>query len=102
MYEEDEIRLKHHAAASAEAATAAVEHQWGKGMFTREWAALLFAVVSFVTAQIIVVSLHYRATRLTQAAEEIKLARGLYSEFYLDGKSYIPIASAIEFLPEAL
>ncbi len=96
MYEEDEIRLKHHAAASAEAATAAVEHQWGKGVFTREWAALLFAVVSFVTAQIIVVSLHYRATRLTQAAEEIKLARGLYSEFYLDGKSYIPIASAIE------
>ncbi len=96
MPEEDEIRLKHHAAASAEAAAAAVEHQWGKGSITREWAALLFAVVSFVIAQIIVVTLHYRATRLTQATEEVKLARGLYSEFYLDGKSYIPIANAIE------
>jgi hypothetical protein len=84
-----------HATGRAEAA-AATAHPYRLGAFTREWAALLFAVVSFVIAQLIVVTLHYRATRLTHATEEIKLARGLYSEFYLDGKSYIPIVNAIE------
>jgi hypothetical protein len=29
-----------------------------------------------------VVTLHYRATRLSHQTEEIKLARDLYSEFY--------------------
>ena len=96
VYEEDEIRLKHYAPASAEAAAGKVKRWWGNGLLTREWVALLFAVVSFVIAQIIVVTLHYRATRLTQATDEVKLARDLYSEFYLNGKSYIPIASAIE------
>lgn len=67
-----------------------------KARFTREWAALLFAVVSFIIAQIVVVALHYRATRLTHETEEIKLARELYREFYLQEKSYLQIASAIE------
>jgi hypothetical protein len=67
-----------------------------QGRFTREWGALLFAVVSFVIAQFIVVALHYRATRLTHETEEIKLARELYREFYLQEKSYLQIAGAIE------
>lgn len=64
--------------------------------FTREWGALLFAVVSFVIAQIVVVSLHYRATRLEHQSQEIQLARGLYREFYLEEKPYLQIANAIE------
>ena len=53
-------------------------------------------VVSFIIAQLIVVTLHYRATRLTHETEEIKLARELYREFYLQEKSYLQIAGAIE------
>jgi hypothetical protein len=94
--EDDETRLKHHATASAEAAAAAAETPPPKGRFGREWAALLFAVVSFIIAQLIVVTLHYRATRLTHETEEIKLARELYREFYLNEKSYLQIAGAIE------
>ena len=58
--------------------------------------ALLFAVISFIIAQLIVVTLHYRAARLTHETEEIKLARELYREFYLQEKSYLQIAGAIE------
>ena len=54
-----------------------LEGQPRKGPFTREWAALLFAVISFIVAQLIVVTLHYRATRLTHETEEIKLARAV-------------------------
>lgn len=85
-----------HAIASAEASARALDAPLRKGPFTREWAALLFAVVSFIIAQIVVVTLHYRATRLTHQTEEIKLARELYREFYLQEKSYLQIASAIE------
>jgi len=85
---------------SAEAATAtAIEHgpqARPQRSFTREWAALLFAVTSFVIAQIVVVTLHYRATRLHHETEEIQLARGLYREFYLEEKRYLQIANAIE------
>lgn len=91
---EDETPLDH-AAASTKAASAAAETP-PKGRFGREWAALLFAVVSFIIAQLIVVTLHYRATRLTHETEEIKLARELYREFYLNEKSYLQIAGAIE------
>jgi hypothetical protein len=94
--EDDETRLKHHATASAEAAAAAAETTPPKRRFGREWAALLFAVVSFIIAQLIVVTLHYRSTRLTHETEEIKLARDLYREFYLNEKSYLQIAGAIE------
>ena len=92
---EDETPLDH-ATASAEAAAAAAEAPRSKGLFSREWAALLFAVISFIIAQLIVVTLHYRATRLTHETEEIKLARELYREFYLQEKSYLQIAGAIE------
>jgi hypothetical protein len=92
--EDDETRLKHHATASAEAAAA--ETTPPKRRFRREWAALLFAVVSFIIAQLIVVTLHYRSTRLTHETEEIKLARDLYREFYLNEKSFLQIAGAIE------
>jgi len=64
--------------------------------FSREWAALLFAVVSFVIAQIIVVALHYRLTRINQGTEEVKLVRELSRQFYLQEKSYLAIAGAIE------
>jgi hypothetical protein len=94
--EEEETRLKHHATASAEAAASVAEHQWHKGRLSREWLALLFAVASFIVAQIVVVTLHYRATRLTHETEEIKLARDLYREFYLQEKPYLQIANAIE------
>jgi hypothetical protein len=94
--EEDETRLKHHATASAEAAAAAAETTPPKRRFGREWAALLFAVISFIVAQLIVVSLHYRSTRLAHETEEIKLARDLYREFYLNEKSYLQIAGTIE------
>jgi hypothetical protein len=53
-------------------------------------------VVSFIIAQLIAVTLHYRATRLTHETEEIKFARELYREFYLQEKSYLQIAGAIE------
>ena len=85
-----------HATASAEASAAVLERQSHKGSLTRQWGALLFAVVSFVIAQLIVVTLHYRATRLTHETEEIKLARELYREFYLQEKSYLQIAGTIE------
>lgn len=63
---------------------------------TREWLALLFAVISFVVAQIIVVSLHYRSTRINQGTEQVKLVREMYRQFYLDEKSNLQIAGAIE------
>jgi hypothetical protein len=94
--EDDDERLKHHAVASAEATAVAAERQWHKGLLSREWAALLFAVISFVVAQIIVVTLHYRATRLTHQTEEVKLARDLYKEFYIQEKPYLQVANAIE------
>jgi hypothetical protein len=94
--EDDDERLKHHAVASAEATAIVAERQWHKGLFSREWAALLFAVASFIVAQIIVVTLHYRATRLTHQTEEIKLARDLYKEFYLQEKPYLQVANSIE------
>jgi hypothetical protein len=94
--EDDDERLKHHAVASAEATAGVAERQWHKGIFSREWAALLFAVISFVVAQIVVVTLHYRATRLTHETEEIKLARDLYKEFYIQEKPYLQVANAIE------
>jgi hypothetical protein len=92
---EKDVRLDH-ATASAEASAAVLERQSPKGSLTRQWGALLFAVVSFVIAQMIVVMLHYRATRLDHETVEIKLARELYGEFYLQEKSYLQIASAIE------
>lgn len=88
-----------HATMSAEAAATALEHgphERPQRSFTREWAALLFALVSFMIAQIVVVTLHYRATRLDHETEEIQLARGLYREFYLEEKPYLQIANAIE------
>jgi hypothetical protein len=87
---------------SAEAAAATAlehgpqQHPQHRGSFTREWGALLFALVSFMIAQIVVVTLHYRATRLDHETEEIQLARGLYREFYLEEKPYLQIANAIE------
>ncbi len=53
-------------------------------------------MVSFVIAQITVVALHYRSTRLDHDTQEIRLARELYGEFYLQEKSYLQIAGAIE------
>jgi hypothetical protein len=91
---EDETPLDH--ATSSATAAAAAKAPAPKRPFTREWAALLFAVVSFIVAQLILVTLHYRATRLTHETEEIKLARELYREFYLQEKSYLQIAGAIE------
>lgn len=77
-------------------APAALERRPRKIPITREWAALLFAVMSFVVAQFIVVTLHYRLTRINHETEEVKLARDLYREFYLQEKSYLQIAGAIE------
>lgn len=81
---------------SSGAGTPAATPQPPKFRFNREWAALLFAVVSFVAAQIVVVTLHYRSTRISHATEEIKLARELHRQFYLQEKSYLQIAGAIE------
>lgn len=93
---DEELRLKHHAVAAAEGAAVAAEQQWHKGLLSREWLALLFAVLSFITAQIIVVTLHYRNSKLDHQTEEVKLARDLSSEFYSDQKPYLRIANAIE------
>jgi hypothetical protein len=94
--EEEETRLKHHAEASAEVAAATAAHQWRHGRLSREWVALLFAVASFIIAQIIVVTLHFRATGITHETEQIKLARDLYKEFYVEQKPYLQVANAIE------
>jgi hypothetical protein len=96
----DETPLEHATMSAEAAASTALEQgpqqrQQHRG-FTREWGALLFAVVSFVIAQIVVVSLHYRATRLEHQSQEIQLARGLYREFYLEEKPYLQIANGIE------
>lgn len=93
---DEELRLKHHAVAAAEGAAVAAEQQWHKGLLTREWLALLFAVASFITAQIIVVTLHYRNSKLDHQTEEVKLARDLSSEFFSEQKPYLRIANAIE------
>jgi hypothetical protein len=87
---------KSRAAADPEAVAAATEPKPPRRLFSREWAALLFAVVSFVIAQIIVVTLHYRLTRINQGTEEVKLVRELYRQFYLQEKSYLQIAGGIE------
>ena len=89
---DEELRLKHHGVASAETVAVAAEQQWHKGLLSREWLALLFAVTSFVLAQIIV----RRNARLDHQTEEVKLARDLSSEFYSDQKPYMRIANAIE------
>lgn len=52
--------------------------------------------MSFVIAQIVIVTLHYRSTRITQATEEVKLIRELSRQFYLQEKPYLEIAGAIE------
>jgi hypothetical protein len=93
---DEELRLKHHAVASAETVAAAAEEQWHKGLLSREWLALLFAVMSFVIAQIIVVTLHHRNSKLDHQTEEVKLARDLSSEFFSEQKPYLRIANAIE------
>lgn len=93
---DEELRLKHHALASAETVAVAAEQQWHKGLLSREWLALLFAVSSFVIAQMLVVTLHYRNTKLDHQTEEVKLARDLSGEFYSDQKPYLRIANAIE------
>jgi hypothetical protein len=49
-----------------------------------------------VIAQIIVMTLHYRLTRINQRTEEVKLVRELYRQFYLQEKSYLQIAGGIE------
>jgi hypothetical protein len=92
---EDEARLEHHGAATAETSAATLRPQL-HGKLSREWAALLFAVVSFVIAQIVIVSLHYRATRLQHQNQEIQLTRDLAREFYLEGNTRLQVANAIE------
>ncbi|MGH6735803.1 MAG: DUF4760 domain-containing protein [Methyloceanibacter sp.] len=82
--------------ASAEAAAAEVEKQWHRGLLSREWVALIFGIVSFVIAQIVVVALHYKAAELTHQSEEIQLSRDLYREFYSGEKPYLKIANAVE------
>ena len=96
MKKDEELRLKHHALASAEMVAVAAEQQWHKGLLSLEWLALLFAVSSFVIAQILVIKLHYRNTKLDHQTEEVKLARDLSGEFYSDQKPYLRIANAIE------
>jgi hypothetical protein len=93
---DDKVPQDHAAPASADASGAAPTGPTRTSAFPREWIALLFAVVSFVVAQFIVVGLHYRLTRLNHEAEEVRLARELYREFYLQEKSYLQIAGAIE------
>jgi hypothetical protein len=96
LKQEEELRLKHHAVASAEDAASAAERRWPRLRLTREWAALLFAVVSFVCAQIMVVTLHLRSTRLDHQTQEIQLTRDLAQEFFQPDKPYLKIAGAIE------
>ncbi|MGH6867040.1 MAG: hypothetical protein ACREDO_12965 [Methyloceanibacter sp.] len=43
--------------------------------------ALIFGIVSFVIAEIVIVSLHVKSAQLTHEAEEIQLAHDLYREF---------------------
>jgi hypothetical protein len=95
LKKDEELRLKNHALASAETVAVAAEQQWHKGLLSREWLALLFAVSSFVIAQILVITLHYRNTKLDHQTEEVKLARDLSGEFYSDQKPYLRIANAI-------
>ena len=73
-----------------------IPRQPWRARFSRQWAALAFAVVSFVIAQIVVVAVNYRATRLEHEIQEVQLARDLYREFYLGEKPYLQIANAIE------
>lgn len=80
----------------AAASTAPIPPPERSRLLSREWLALLFTIISFVVAQIIVVSLHYRLTRINQATEQVKLVREMYKQFYLDEKSYLQIAGAIE------
>lgn len=96
MKKEEDLRLKHHATASAEAAAGVAEKQWRAGGLSREWAALIFGIASFVIAQIVVVSLHLQSARLSHETQEIQLVRDLYREFYLENKSYLQVANAIE------
>jgi hypothetical protein len=43
-----------------------------------------------------VVTLHFRATGIAHETEQIKLARDLYKEFYVQEKPYLQVANAIE------
>jgi hypothetical protein len=92
----DKARLEHHAVASAEKASGVAEKQWHRGLLAREWTALLFGILSFMIAQIVVVSLHVQSTRLSHETEEIQLARDLYREFYAKDAGYLQVANAIE------
>ena len=76
--------------------TAEAEPAPRKIVFTREWLALLFAVASFVIAQLVSVTLHYRLTRVNHETSEIQLARDLYREFYDKNMNYLRVANAIE------
>ena len=63
---------------------------------TQQYSVLAFLIVSFIVAQIIVVSLHYRATEMRRSIQEVQLARDLYQEFYIQEKGYLQVANAIE------
>jgi hypothetical protein len=93
---EENLHLQHHAVASAEAAAAVAEKQWHRGLFNREWVALIFGIISFLIAQIVIVALHYKSAQLTHETEEIQLAPDLYREFYAQERSYLKVANAIE------
>ena len=67
-----------------------------KAAMTQQYSVLVFLIISFVVAQIIVVSLHYRATEMRRSIQEVQLARDLYQEFYIQEKSYLQVANAIE------
>ena len=69
---------------------------FSKAAMTQQYSVLVFLIISFVVAQIIVVSLHYRATEMRRSIQEVQLARDLYQEFYIQEKSYLQVANAIE------
>jgi len=69
---------------------------FSKAAMTQQYSVLAFLIVSFVVAQIIVVSLHYRATEIRRSIQEVQLARDLYREFYIQEKDYLRVANAIE------
>jgi hypothetical protein len=91
----NEEAAKSPAATNPDAVAAAPEPKPPRRLFSREWAALLFAVVIRDRAD------HRDDATLpldpiNQGSEEVKLVRELYRQFYLQEKSYLQIAGGIE------
>lgn len=69
---------------------------FSRSVLNEPWVGAAFLIVSFVIAQAMVVAMHVQTTNMWAGISEVQLTRDLYREFYVEDKSYLKVANAIE------